>query len=410
MHRARHLLKSAWDGYFDDRCPQLSAGIAYYTLFALFPLTILSVAAFGLVVGAGTARTELIDFLLDNVPLQPDSGRRELERILENVTSDAEAFGVVGIAGLVFSASGLMGSLRYALSRAFDVDEQRPLLLGKLVDVLLVLAVGIVAGASLALTLVERLTASASSALADALSPAVAFVPQTVLALGQLVPLLLATLIFAFLYRFVPARDIRWRDALPGALIAAVAYEAVKTGFAFYLHNVASYGAVYGSIATVIALAFFVFLSANVFLAGAEIAAAWPRVLGADARLTGWVVSGPTDRAGAGPREGSASSIPLKEAIHVRRSTNCAATDVTRSPPPQCATQSCSARTSASTPSTESPWRDSSVRSGSRTTAASALRRGVRCGGHPTCCSTSTPPSRNRSSDSRRRMTSSPTA
>jgi len=75
------LLKAARDGYLDDRCPQLSAGIAYYTLFALFPLTILSVAAFGLVVGAGTARTELIDFLLDNVPLQPDSGRRELERV-----------------------------------------------------------------------------------------------------------------------------------------------------------------------------------------------------------------------------------------------------------------------------------------------------------------------------------------
>ncbi len=277
MRRLQHLLTTTWDGYVDDRCPQLSAGIAYYTLFALFPLTILSVASFGLVVGAGTARTELIDFLLDNVPLQPDSGRRELEQILRNVTADAQAFGIVGIAGLVFSASGLMGSVRYALSRAFDVDEQRPLLLGKLVDVLLVLAVGIVAGASLALTLVERLTTSASSALADALGPTLAFVPQAVLGLGQFVPLLLATAVFAFLYRFVPARDIRWRDALPGALIAALAYEAVKTGFAFYLRNVASYGAVYGSIATVIALAFFVFLSANVFLAGAEITAAWPR-------------------------------------------------------------------------------------------------------------------------------------
>lgn len=273
----RTIVKGAWNGYVDDRCPQLSAGIAYYTLFAIFPLTILSVAAFGLIVGSGTARAQLIDFLLDNVPLQPDTGRRELERILRNVTSDAQAFGIVGIAGLVFSASGLMGSLRYALSRAFDVDEQRPLLLGKLVDVLLVLAVGIVAGASLVLTLVERLTVSASSALAEALGQGLAFLPDAILGLGQFVPLLLAAAVFAVLYRFVPARDIRWRDVLPGAVIAALAYEAVKTAFAFYLGNVASYGAVYGSIATVIALAFFVFLSANVFLAGAEIAAATAR-------------------------------------------------------------------------------------------------------------------------------------
>jgi membrane protein len=259
--RALRLVAATVSGYFDDRGPQLSAAIAYFALFAVFPLTILLVAAFGLVAGEGAARGEVIDFVMRNVPLR-DEGRNDLQAALREVTSNAEAFGLVGIAGLIFSASGLMGALRHALSRAFDVEEQRPPLLGKLLDIALVLAVGLVAAVSLSLTVVTR--------FAVTLSPW----------LGELAPLTLVTTVCALLYRFVPARRVRWRQCLPGALLAGLGYEAVKTGFAFYLDEFATYGAVYGSIATVIAFMFFVFLTANVFILGAELAAAWPHVHG----------------------------------------------------------------------------------------------------------------------------------
>jgi membrane protein len=259
--RALRLVAATARGYFDDRGPQLSAAIAYFGLFAVFPVTILLVAAFGLIAGDGTARREVIDFVMRNVPLR-DEGRADLQAALREVTSNAEAFGVVGIAGLVFSASGLMGALRHALSRAFDVEERRPPLLGKLVDVALVLAVGLVAGLSLVLTVVTRFAVS--------LSPW----------LGELAPLVLATTVFVLLYRFVPASPVRWRHCLPGAVLGGLGYAAIKTGFTFYLDEFATYGAVYGSIAAVIAFMVFVFLTANVFIVGAELAAAWPHVDG----------------------------------------------------------------------------------------------------------------------------------
>lgn len=256
--RALRLAEATVRGYFDDRGPQLAAAITYFGLFAVFPLAILLVAGFGLVVGDGSARREVIDFVMRNVPLRED-GRGDLEAALQEVTSNAQAFGVVGIAGLVFSASGLMGAVRHALSLAFDVEERRPPLRGKLVDIGLVLAVGIAAGVSLVLTVLAR--------LAVPVGPWV----------GELAPAVLAGVLFALLYRFVPARRPRWRDCLPGAAVAALGYEAIKRGFAFYLAEFASYGAVYGSIAAVIAFMFFVFLAANVFVVGAELAAAWPR-------------------------------------------------------------------------------------------------------------------------------------
>ncbi len=277
--RAALLGQRTIAGFLQDRGAQLAASIAYYALFATFPLAICMVALFGIVAADDQARQEVIDFLMTHLPLREDSGRRDIADSLEQVTGDAGTFGVIGVAGLMFSASGLMGALRHALNRAWAVDDRRPALAGKLLDILLVLGVGVVIGLSLALTLTTRLAVDAAQELSDAIGPALSFLPRIVFALGQITPVALSFALFLALYRFLPARPGgRLRDCVPGALIGALLYEAVKTGFAFYLENVASYGAVYGPIATVIAFLFFVFLASIAFLLGAEAAAAWPGV------------------------------------------------------------------------------------------------------------------------------------
>lgn len=90
----------------------------------------------------------------------------------------------------------------------------------------------------------------------------------------------------AVLFSTVPAKETRLRDTWPGAATAALAFEAAKTGFAFYLANFASYAAVYASLAAVVAFLVFVFVSANVVLIGPEVAIAWPAWIGFAAALT----------------------------------------------------------------------------------------------------------------------------
>ena len=265
--RARQLVKRSVVEHFDDRCPQLAASMSYYALFAVFPITILVVAGFGIVVGTDAARAEVVDLILDNLPVASDTGD-EIERALQDVTSSAGAFGLLGIAGLVFSASGLMGAIRNALNAAWDLDDRRPPLQGKLLDILLVLAVGIVVTLSLALSVLQDVLPTPE----ELLGPLGAAVP------GLAVPIVLSFAVFAFLYRVVPATEVRLRDVWPGALVAALLYEAAKAGFSLYLSSFGNYSAVYGSIAAVIVALLFVFIASNLFLLGAEMAAEWPRV------------------------------------------------------------------------------------------------------------------------------------
>lgn len=195
-----------------------------------------------------------------------------------SVTDQARGFGVTGLFGLLFAASGVMGAIRKALNNVWDVEDPRPIVQAKAIDLLLVVGVGTVIAASFAITLAARLTASLSSRLEDLLGPAGSLAPRLLLELGPLLPALIAFGAFTLVFSVVPACDTRFRDVWPGAAVAAIGFELAKTAFAFYLTNFANYGAVYASLAAIVAFLVFGFLTANIALFGAQVAVAWPHV------------------------------------------------------------------------------------------------------------------------------------
>ncbi len=246
----------------------------------MFPLAIVTVAVFGIVISEAEAQRRVVAFLVDNLPVTVGQGRDEIARALRGVTSSPGAVGGAGIVGLVFAASGLMAAARNAVNRAWDAQaSSRPPLQGKLLDVALVFAAGIVVVGSLGLTVAGRMFANLGARVDGALGGGVgAAFADVLVTLGHLTTLVLAFGVFAFVYRVVPSCDVRLRDAAIGAAVAAVGFELAKTGFAIYVSNFAHYGAVYGSLGAAVAFLVFSFVAANVFVLGAEVASEWPRV------------------------------------------------------------------------------------------------------------------------------------
>ncbi len=258
--------------FLDDHCPQLAASIAYHVLFSLFPLAIVLAGIFGIVVQATGVQADVVDAIVRNAPLSAD-GDRQLRNLLDGATSGLSALGLVAVVGLVYAASGMMAAIRLALNEAWDVTEYRPFLRGKLIDVGLVFATALVAAVSVVLTIGVRF----AGRLADSIGFDVA-TGWAVWLLGVVVPLVFAFGVVLFLYRTIPAAEVSARDAWPGALAAASGFVLTQNLFAVYVQHFANYNAVYGSLGAVIALMFFVYLSALVFLLGAEVASEWPRV------------------------------------------------------------------------------------------------------------------------------------
>jgi membrane protein len=266
------VVPQAIDGYFADRLGQHAAAIAYRVLFSLAPLSIVLISVFGLVLQDDDVRQDVIDWIVDWVPVS-DEGSADIERAITKIASPASALGLLSLLVFAWAATGMMAALRTGLEAAMKV-ERRPAARAKLVDFILVAATGalvlVVIGLSIASQVVTRLATEASSKVGFG-GGAIDEVVRTGVPLG------LTFAVVILLYRFVPAHRMRVRDTIAGALVAALLLLAISAASAFIYDRTARLSVIYGSITVALVFLYSVYLYASALLFGAEVAAAWSR-------------------------------------------------------------------------------------------------------------------------------------
>ena len=89
----------------------------------------------------------------------------------------------------------------------------------------------------------------------------------------EVLPTVLVIVGLTLLYRIAPARHVFWRYAIAGGVLAGIAFEVTKRVFTWYLTSFQSYEMLYGALAAVPALMFWIFLTWLIVLAGAAVAA-----------------------------------------------------------------------------------------------------------------------------------------
>lgn len=260
----------------------MAAAISYYVLFSLFPLLIFSVGVLGLVLRDSSLQKDLVNVVLDYIPLDQTQGRNDVTSAIQEVANvGSGALGVLGLLGMAWSGSNMFGVIRRSLNVAYDLEFRRPLVRQKLLDLIMALAFAPAFIGSLAATGAIRAAHQYSQDIPVVNSLSHTFGPAWDI-LPLLVPIAMSFFAFMFLYWIVPATRSRPRDVWLGAVVAAVLFEVCKIGFSLYLENFSNYSVVFGSLGAVVAFLFWVYLSANVMLLGAEIASEYPRVLRGD--------------------------------------------------------------------------------------------------------------------------------
>ena len=257
----------------DDDATHLSAGIAFYTVFSLFPLLLGLLAISGIVFNSVTLQEQLLAYVTESMP-----GSREfVSKNVEELVRFRGELGIGAILGLLWSASSVFGAISRAVNRAWDVDKNRPFYVAKLIHIIMALGVGVLFLLSSFSTAAIELLSNHSRGLG--LSGQEFFLD---LGLGNLalraIPWAITLAIFLLLYRLVPNCKTYWRYVWPGAVVAAVLFELSKGIFVWYLANVANYELVYGSLASMIALLSWAYLSAFILILGAEISSEYGRL------------------------------------------------------------------------------------------------------------------------------------
>ena len=253
--RVKHEVKT-------DQVPLLSAGIAFYGLLSLFPAIIAMVSIYGLVVQPATVRSQL-ESLTKLLPKQAASlVATQIGQITNGAGGALSLALLLGILTALWSASSGMKALITGVNMAYDETEGRKFV--KLRGLALLLTLGAMLLVGVALVLIVGLPAVASH-LPDPLRVVLVLVRWPLLAV-----LLIAGL--AVLYRFAPDRDEpKWSWVSWGSAVATVLWVVASIAFSVYASSFGKYNKTYGTLAGLVVLLFWMWLSAMVVLVGAEL-------------------------------------------------------------------------------------------------------------------------------------------
>jgi membrane protein len=261
------ILRDTFESFKEARGAEAAAGLAYYAFFSLFPLLIALVAVGSSVLKREQVYQQTVMFVSQAFPASQELIVRNVQRILEL----RGAVGIFGLIGLLWSATGAFAILARNINRAWRKAEPRSFLESRLVAIGMA---GILA-CFLVLSLFSTTIASLLPRLETPLWGSVSIYETSLWAvLSRSVPWFFSFSMFLALYRWTPSADVRWKAAVVGALIAALAWELVKGGFTWYLGiGLVRYELVYGSLGTVAALLFWIYISSYITLFGAHLSA-----------------------------------------------------------------------------------------------------------------------------------------
>jgi membrane protein len=261
------LLKNTATEWIADKCPQLGAALAYYTVFSLAPLVLVLLAVFGIVFGSNqTAREKIIGQL--SYVLDP-SGIKVMEEIASNVSKTktgilATSIGIIlGLLG----ASGVFGQLQDALNTIWSVKPKPG---AGLWDFLRkrFLSFSMVGGVCF-LMLVSLTIESLLRGLHHYLQNLFPGGNILGLAIFLLFDLAVIVLLFAMIFRYLPDVRIPWRDVWVGAALTAGLFVLGKFALGLYLGS-GSAGSPYGAAGSLITLLLWIYYAAQIVLFGAE--------------------------------------------------------------------------------------------------------------------------------------------
>jgi len=265
------VLPEALQRFFADRCTQQAAGIAYRVLFSIAPLAIVLVSIFGLVLQDDSVREDVVNTIVDWLPVSP-SGTKDVEDAITSIATPVSAVGLISLVLFAWAASGMMTAIRQGLETAMHVTESRPMARGKLVDLLLIMSAAVLVLVTAGLTLLAKFLQSSSGSVANA----------TGLPAGRLVALLLhggalvlSVVVVLLLYRFVPARGLSLRDGLAGAIVTGLLLQLVALASAWTYERATRLSVVYGSLTAALVFLYSIYLYSAALLLGAEVAAGW---------------------------------------------------------------------------------------------------------------------------------------
>jgi len=296
-----NLGRDSVEGWLRHNGARTGAALAFYTVFSLAPVLLLSIAIAGFFFGDQAARGEIVAQIRG---LIGTTGANAIQAILQNVNRPGAGIiaTFVSIVTLFIGANTALAELKAGLDQIWDVPSEKRqgfwyFIRTRVLSAGLILALGF-------LLLVSLVISAAMTALERVWhgEQVVSFVVGW---LNVAFSFGLVVVLFGTIYKVLPSVQIAWRDVFVGAVVTALLFTVGKFAIGAYLGN-STIAGTYGAAGSVVLLLVWVYYSAQIFLFGAEFTRSYAYQLGSFC---------PKRKARAAAATGTAAGIAVGSAV-----------------------------------------------------------------------------------------------
>jgi len=267
LKRLWKILVATFSGFISDNGLKLSASLAYYTIFSIAPLLFLLIAVVGLVPIAKT------DTLYQQIGAY--IGANAANQIHSTVASlglkGKSGFGfAIGIVILMVGASSIFVEIQDSLNIIWRVKAKPKsgwikLLRNRFVSFSLIISLGFLLLASLLVNFII----DAIGGKIEELLPALKFTKLLVQGINLGVTLIVISVLFGIIFKFLPDVKIKWRDVRSGAFFTALLFMLGQYLIGLYIQYTAQ-GSVYGAAGSLIVILVWIYYTSAILYIGAE--------------------------------------------------------------------------------------------------------------------------------------------
>jgi membrane protein len=269
------LLKETLRDWWEDKALRLAAALAYYAVFSIAPLLVLTESVAGMIFGPEAVRGQLDDQLAGFVG---EKSAETIQSMVRSATRKTEgAWAVFGGLTLLVAAGGVFGQLKDALNTVWEV-KPRPgrRIVGFIRDRFLSFTMVLGTGFLLLVSLIISTVLAVATRHLESVLPLTAVLWWLI---HFIVSMGVVTMLFAMIFRYLPDVKIEWRDVWIGAVATALLFNLGKYLLGFYLGREALISA-YGMAAAGILILLWVYYASLILLFGAEFTQVYARARG----------------------------------------------------------------------------------------------------------------------------------
>jgi membrane protein len=273
------LVVVALTSWLDHNVPRRGAALAFYCLLSLAPLLIIVVAVAGAVFGREAAQGQLIWQIQDLIG-------REGAEIVQTLLAGSQkpvtglATTLFGFLTLFWGAGLVVAELRGAMNTIWCVTPRAGSKITTIFEMIKdrTIAFAIVLGIGF-LLLISLTINAALTAIGSHFHAALPVPPWVFKALDFAVTYIVIAVLFAAMYKWLPALYIEWRDVILGALLTSLLFGVGKYAIGIYL-GTAGIATTYGAAGSLVVVLLWVYYSAQIFFLGAEFTRAYAQLYG----------------------------------------------------------------------------------------------------------------------------------